>query len=236
MTTLSETATSYIYDTLITAKLAGIENIIFDTEMRNVRAMKEPNIVLIEGDNFPDDMKNVPSLMIADVNKLVSRMDLIRGFTGFKTSYEEDPSKNYVRQLKFATGRTKVEFRCANPTTFRIPKKFVDIIITEVNIPAESIALLQQGISAFGANTVMLSNTDDIKQVTTTLIDSNGDTMQHTAGLVLMDTDTKFAHTYDVKLLVSLTKQNTSTNIKVGQRGSLQLKVNNYSFYVFPQV
>lgn len=217
----------FIQNVVHTAGLVGIESIIIDAE--SVRGLAENNtVVLLE--------KEVPTLSIGAIginrtDVFQQRLDVVSDLEKF--AVDAVVEGEFVRSLTMKAKGTKVDYRCANPTTIRAPRVINDEMSAVVQLNADAVKMLQKGTSSMGAEVVKLcSDKDGLSFV---LIDTNQDTFEyHFAGA---EGDTKeFAHKYPTKTLLALFKHNPENTFEVGNKGTLLIKINGLGVYVLPKV
>ena len=226
---LNQTAISYIETIVKNAKLVNIDSVIIETGF--VRALAEDKTVFI----FQD--QNVPQLPFNSIglNRLdvfISRLDTAKSCDGFSIKATVDDTGTFVRSLTMKGKNVKIDYRCANPKTIVAPKKFNDILKTQVRLTPEAVMLMQRGQAAMRSDTITLISNE--KGVSFELVDINADVFSHTfassaTSLIQQDTNTHF-------LLLTLFKLNSDGCFNVGQKGILNVEINGLNIFVLPQV
>ena len=230
---LSDDIIAYIQTVVRTAKTVGIDNIIIEPDM--VRAIDEAKTVVI----FQD--KDVPimpfgSIGLNRIEVFTSRHEIARTQDNFSMEAVVDEGKGYTKSLTMKAKGMKIDYRCANPMTIQAPKQVRDTLKYNITVAAEDVVLLQKGQSAMGAENVsIISNKNG---VSFELVDINNDVFSHTVAdevkCLTEDSNTLFAFKYPIKTLLSLFKHNTT--FSVGQKGILNVVVNDLNLFVLPQV
>jgi hypothetical protein len=139
--------------------------------------------------------------------------------------------------MLIAAKGVKVDFRCANPSAIRAPKSVSDTMKTLVPLEAEAVVLLQKGQQAMSADTVTIISNEN--GVSFEMYDVNSDKFTHTYEAdveSLNGGDTDFVHTYPIKIVLPLFKENAGGSFSVGEKGVLNLQMNGINIYVLPQV
>lgn len=225
----------FIENAVKTAKLVNIDSIIIETGM--VRALSEDKTAFI----FQD--QSVPAFSFSSIglNRLdvfQNRLEIAMACDNFSVDATADDSGSFIKSLIMKGKGVKIDYRCANPKNIIAPKKFNDIIKTQVEISSDAVSMMQKGQVAMRSETITLINNE--KGVTFELMDINSDVFSHTFTTITKnltaDTDTRFVFKYPVKLLLTLLKNNPNGYFNVGQKGILNVLVNKLNVFILPQV
>jgi hypothetical protein len=228
--------TTFIKNIVKTAQMVDIDNIIIESDL--VRAIDDnQTVVLLQSENIPE----IPfgAIGLNRTNILLSRLSLVEGSDGFSIDAELDGDN--VSKLSLKSNNAKVEYRCANPTTIRAPRKVADTLKYRVKLNAEAVNLLQKAASAMpqNADIDVVTIISDGKSVAFELSDATNDAFSHTFSTVtcLEDEDGgRFAHRYPLKNIISLFKNCPDGFFDVGQKGIMKIAINGVDLYVLPQV
>ncbi len=216
----------FIQKVVRTAGIVDIESIIIDNE--SVRGLAENHtVVLLE--------KEVPSLSIGAIginrtDVFQQRIDVVSDLEFF--TVDAVVEGEFVRSLTMKGKGTRVDYRCANPTTIRAPRVINDEMAATVQLNADAVKMLQKGISSMGAEVVELCS--DKAGLSFVLIDTNQDKFEYR-----FDDEghtSEFAHKYPTKTLLALFKHNPTNTFEVGNKGTLLIKINGLGVYVLPKV
>ncbi len=222
-----------------TAELVDIDNIIIETGC--VRAIDDKKTVLIFQEN------NIPILPFDSIGLnrtgvFTSRLQLAETRDNFTVDAILNAEGDQVISLTMKGAGMKIDYRCANPTTVKAPKKMLDTLKYRIPLNSEAVMLLQRAHVAMPQLSdiqvvTILSSKDG---VSFELADSNNDVFSHTFTLSaenLVDGEpVLFANRYPVKTLLSLFKQNPEGFFDIGEKGILNVVVNDLNVFVLPQV
>jgi len=170
---LNDETITFLQNVVKTAQLVGIDNIIIEPEA--IRAIDENKTVVM----FEKDVPPLPfdSIGLNRVGVFASRLGVVQPRDGFSVDATVDGSKQVVSLLMKSTD-VKVEYRCANPTSIKAPKRINDIPKFQIPLNAEAVMLLMKGQAAMGSEHVTIKHTTN--GVSFELADSNGDVFSHT--------------------------------------------------------
>jgi len=233
---LSSDTLAFIQTVVETAHLVDIDNVIIDSE--SLRGLSEGSTVVLLEKNVPNLEFEAIGLNRTDVFQ--QRLNVVRELDNFTVDAVVDDEKGFVRSLTMKAKGTKVDYRCANPTTIRAPRILHDEMLARVVVNADAVRMLQKGASAMGSDAV--SFTSDADGVSFALVDLNQDTFEHAfaehAEPLKEGTPANFSHKYPVKTVLALLKHSSSdlTFFEVGVKGTLRVKVNGLGVYVIPMV
>jgi len=218
---------SFIQTVVHTAGLVDIESIIIDEE--SVRGLADNNtVVLLE--------KDIPSLSVGAIginrtDVFQQRLDVVSELEKFAVDAVVDGE--FVRSLTMKAKGTKVDYRCANPTTIRAPRVINDQMSATVQLNPDAVKMLQKGVAAMGAEVVELRS--DKNGISFALIDTNQDTFEYSFAGAEGNVG-EFAHKYPTKTLLALFKHDPENTFEVGAKGTLLVKINGLGVYVLPKV
>lgn len=231
---LSNETLTFIQNVVHTAGIVDIDSIIIDPE--SVRGLAENNtVVLLE--------KDVPELEIGSVglnrtDVFQQRLGVVKDLDSFAVDAVMDDEKGFVRSLTMKAKGTKIDYRCANPTTIRAPRVINDELSARVDVTADAVQMLQKGAAAMGSDLVQFHSDKD--GVRFELIDTNNDTFDHLfaekATPLSKESEGYFTHKYPVKTLLALFKDDSVDHFSVGSKGTLLVKINDLGVYVLPKV
>lgn len=225
---------NYINNVVNTAQLIGIDNIIIEPNL--VRAIDEARtVVILQTENVPD--MPFGSIGLNRINVFQSRYNIVKDQKDFTIQAVVDDSNDFARALVMKSKNTKIDYRCANPTTIIAPKQINDEALNRVQVDNDVVTMLQKGQAAMGADTITIISNNG---VSFEMIDANNDVFKHTfaddAESLVGGVDTSFVHRYPAKTLLSLFKRNPTTTFDVGQSGTLSLNINGLNVTILPQV
>jgi hypothetical protein len=229
----------FIENVITTAQKVGIEDVIIERQNTTdalIRAIDDKRTVVL---NHVAKNVNLPfeSIGLSRINILLSRFQVAKSQSDFSVDVDVHDSEGYVRSMLLTGKGVKIDFRCANPKTIQAPKTVNDTVTCIVPLPADAVVLLQKAQSAMGAeNVTIISNSEG---VSFELYDVNSDKFTHTFNTKVESInggDTKFANTYPLKIILPLFKENAGDNFGVGQKGIMNIQMNNINLYVIPQV
>lgn len=228
---------TFIHNVVKTAKIVDIEKIII--EPGRIRGADENcSVVLHHEQNVPD--MSFGSIGLNRLDTFLSRYEIARTQDNFSIDVDVADDHQFVRSLTFKGKGTKIDYRCANPTTMnRVPKNIKDSMFVQVPLNGEAIRLLQKGHGAMdNPDVVTLLCKND--QVSFEMVDVNNDTFKHNISkeVTLLDgDDSSFAYRYPVKTLLALFRSNPTGYFEIGQsKGILKFPVSDLTVYVLPQV
>ncbi len=231
---LTQDHIDFIETVVKTGQSVNIDNVIIEPNM--VRAIDDARtVVLYQNKNVPD--MPFGSIGLNRINVLLSRLEIAKTQDNFTVDVVASDDDDYARAITMKGTGTKIDYRCANPTTIQAPRQINDNLVYRVQLNAEAVSLLQKGQVAMGSETVTIMSDDG---VSFELTDVNSDAFKHTFApdVDLLDEDASptFTHRYPVKTLLALFKQNPDGYFEIGEKGILSISVNGLNIYVLPQV
>jgi len=231
---LSQDLISFIETVVRTGQSVNIDNVIIEPDM--VRAIDDARtVVLYQNTNVPE--MPFGSIGLNRIGVFLSRLEIAKSQDNFTLDVIVDDDAEYARSITMKGTGTKIDYRCANPTTIQAPRQINDNLVYSVQLNAEAVSLLQKGQVAMGSETVTIVSDDG---VSFELTDVNSDVFKHTfapdVDLLDEDASPSFTHRYPAKTLLALFKQNPDGHFEIGEKGILNISVNGLSIYVLPQV
>jgi hypothetical protein len=224
----------YIENVVHTAQRVGIEDLIIEEGL--IRAMDDnKTVVMHHSTNVPD--LPFSSVGIGRINVFVSRLNIVKGQSDFEIDVTTHETEDYVKTMLMKAKGVKVDFRCANPKQIQAPKTVNDTLKCLVPLDADAVVLLQKAQSAMGSDSVTIISNED--GVTFELYDSANDKFSHTYKAKvesLEGDDVRFVHTYPLKIVLPLFKENVDGNFAIGKKGIMNIAMNGINLWVLPQV
>ena len=223
---------AFMKNAVITAKLAGIENLIIQRD--RVRGTNEQRTaILLHENNIP----NLPfdSIGLSRIDIFLTRLELVQPLKNFEMTFCLSDDKQFVRSLDMRAKNVSVNYRCANPTTIQAPKSFKDSIKYKLNMSPEALLLISKGAGAMGGADDIIIKTNKNK-VEVTIEDITNDALT-------FDLDTNpeviegnslehFSYKFPIKMILPLLKQNSGGDFFLTARGILKINVNGLDFYI----
>jgi len=231
---------NYIKNVVKTAQLVGIENIII--ERGKVRAIDEHKTVVMFHDT---DVPNFDfeSIGLTRISIFLSRLSLVDGGDNFKVEVVTKEGTNQVISLAMKANGIKVDYRCANTATIIAPKGKNDVLKYRIMLNPESVLLLQKAQAAMpqASSHEVVTISSNVQGVFFELSDVTNDVFSLKVGSTvqcLVDDNSSliFTHRYPIKTLLALFKQNPEGFFDIGQKGMLNMVVNDLNVYVIPQI
>jgi len=231
---LTQDLIDFIETVVKTGQSVNIDNVIIEPDM--VRAIDDARtVVLYQNTNVPE--MPFGSIGLNRIGVFLSRLDIAKSQDNFTLDVIVDDDSEYARSITMKGTGTKIDYRCANPTTIQAPRQINDNLVYRIELNAEAVSLLQKGQVAMGSETVTIASDDG---VSFELTDVNSDAFKHTFSpdVELLDEDANpaFTHRYPAKTLLALFKQNPDGHFDIGEKGILNINVNGLDIYVLPQV
>lgn len=224
----------YIENVVTTAQKVGIEDLIIEEDL--IRGIDESRTVVM---NHTTNIPDLPftGIGLSRINVFLSRLQIIKGQEKFAVTATTDDSEGFVKTLLMSGGGVKIDFRCANPKTIQAPKAISDTLKCMVPLDAEAVVLLSKAQSAMSADNVTIISNDD--GVSFELYDVNSDKFTHNIDVKVEELnggDTTFVHTYPLKIVLPLFKENVESNFAIGEKGIMNIQMNGINLFVLPQV
>lgn len=222
-----------IFESLRAAMTIKCDDVLFDQDGIFARAI-ETNILMIQP---LDNEFEFTALGIGRISDLYSRLKLVIDDETLTGTFEEF-REGRVGKLVFKTKKTKVEFKCKDPTLVKVRKTLKDPIVLSFNLNADAIRFMTAGTAAM-KNTSVTFHLDDGKMFMR-LLDSEGDVLDHviTNDVTLAeDADETQSFSYDIpKLAPLLNAHKENTKVNISQRGIMNLSSDGFSIYLIPDL
>lgn len=230
---IDATSLAYIQGVIRTAGLVKIDNIVINPT--KIWAVDSDRTVVISHE------KDIPAMSfgaicINRINIFSDRLEIAKSVDNFSVEVvlgNTSAQEPFARSLIMKGKGIKIDYRCANPQTIRVPTAFHDHAVYRVKITPEAIALILKGQSAMSTDEVTFVGTDD--GVSFEMSDINSDTLAyHFADDIetIGDNVSTFKHRYPSKTLHTLFKANTDGYFQITSKGMMKIIVNNLDVYV----
>lgn len=224
---------NYIVNILRVCKVLDIDSVII--EPGKIRGMHpDKTVALIHADNVP--ALPFGSIGLSRLADLQSRLDIASSQEGFFVDVVVKPETAYAFSLTIKAKGTKIDYRCADPIRIEAKRTLNDVMQSKVTLNENVVTMLQKGISAMhAAKVTLLSNSEG---VSFELVDVSNDVFKYAfpepVESLVGETDVKFAHKYNAKLLLSVIKDNPTGTFEVGAGGALKILVSGLTVYLAP--
>lgn len=209
-----------------------------------IRGLSEDKYVVMYSE------KNVPDFGFAKVGLsrlkvLANRLSLVQDSTGLVVESKIGRTDDEAGSLDISWPKAKVGYRCADPSTIRCPKKFVDVAHWSVDIDSKNIPLIINALKAMGSKKVNI-NTRTGSEVFFELTDTNQDafTLKIADGAKWIGADDGpknkvWVNFYSADKLIPLLRKASETlddvTLVFGEKGSLQIVLEDtYRFILVP--
>lgn len=233
---LSQSDVTFLVAAIQTADKLDINSIIIEPE--SVRAIDDGRTVLILSNSQSN--KTFTQFGTIYINRVSTFVDRWKMMTSTGKSISVDAQMGgpvtgqFVQTLIMRAGRNKVDFRCSNPSTSRIPRQLVGNPGITSKFNEETISMLGSGKTAMATKlaTLYLNNGElqfILKDVNSDelVIDTNEEIIYHKPGI-------NFVHKYSLPSLLSAMKGSTSQQLSVNDRGILTVPVNGLDVHIMP--
>lgn len=217
-----------------TAQKVGIDSVVIESDI--IRAIDEHRTVVM---NHKHDL-DLPfsSIGLTRTNVFLSRLDIARTQTDLSVDVNVDDDKDFVKSIVMKSKGVKVDFRCGDPSNIKAPKSVNDELVCGVKLDPTTVVLLQRGQNAMNTDVVTIVSNDE--RIFFELQDDNGDKLDHTFENQqvnsINDGDTHFVHTYPLKIILPLFKENPEQEFLIGKKGILNISLGGINMFVLPQV
>lgn len=226
---------NYIVNTLRICKALGIESVILEKDMvRGTHADKTVAVIHV------DDVPEFPfeSIGLTRLPDLLSRIDIASSQEGFFIDAIAKPDTHYIFSLTIKAKGTKIDYRCADPIRIDAKRKMNDVMKYRITLSEGVVAMLHKGISAMSAEKAsIISNSEGLSFE---LVDAANDVFKYSfptlAESLDGETDVKFAHRYNAKLLLSVFRDNPTGTFEIGQGGALKIQLSGVTTYLVPLI
>lgn len=216
-----------IWRVVQTAKLVNIDSVII--EEGRLRGIDENRTVVLFHEDGSINL-GVGSLGMTRIDTLLSRLNLVMGYDDFSVDATVDPEKNFIRSLTMKAKRSRVQYRCADPSHISAPRVINDIMKASVVFPQPDIVLLKDGAKAMG-NAEFVTIKNDKDQVMFEIEDINGDVFDR---VFAKGVQHDFSHKYPIRTLLALLSN--GGQFEIGQKGMLKVIKEGLSVLILPRV
>lgn len=216
-----------------TAQLVGIDSVIIEKDA--VRAIDDEKTVLI----FHGDTNDIPFDAIA-LNRLslfASRLELAKSGAGFEVEAITDDAKEYAKSLVMKNKKSKIDYRCANPSVIKAPRQIQDTMKYQVTLTPEIVNTLAKAATAMGSDCIEISATEDTAKFEMSDMNKDAFSLDITGNIKSIKNGTlSFKQKYPIKVLIALFKKSPDSTFNIGENGLLNIIVNDINVFVLPQV
>lgn len=226
----------YINSAVQVAKLVGMECVII--EPGRVRGMNEDSQIFFL---HTDDVPTLPcgTVGITRLGPLVDRLSLIEKVGGEVnvTAVTETASLGqFVRSLTFKSGRTKVEYRCSNPSTIRAIKGINDPFDVDAELAPSAVMMMTQAAAAMQSENVRMHVSES--GVMFSCSDINSDSFETEFGQTVMwgATAKENVFEYPIKPLLAVLKHAPTSRVSFSTRGFLRATVKGFTIGIKPVI
>lgn len=240
---LSKGTLGLLQDAINTASVLGIERMVIDSHSLRGDSQDNGTMMIYP---FPKDTElEFGSMGISRIGVLRARMRLLDNEGSVTPEYKvRDSGEKFVFRLELKRNKTKIDFKCADPSQIRAPKALNDPDHFGFKFSEDDIKLMLRGKAAMQSELVTLESKDG-KSIEFSISASEGDVLRHELESVL-DTKTDretFVVTYKSKFLFPLLKEiiedakdGEMIDVLLTNRGILKIEVNGIPTYLFPEV
>lgn len=221
------------------ATVLGVENMVLDAiSLRG--GNQELGVAIIMP--MKDRELEFDSMGLSRINLLKARMQMLEDADVTFETFQKEADLVIVASLKFAMGRTKLSFKCADPRLIQAPKAINDQITYEMQLSDGDVQTIIKGIATMTSDVVNFSNDDE--KIFIKISDTEGDTFAHEleGGITILDdTASILCKSYKAKTLRTIftnyikKDDNNILPISITRRGVMKILVLNMSIYVFPE-
>lgn len=238
---LTKGALQLLDDAITVATILGIERVVIDSHSLRGESQDNGTMLLFP---FPSGTElEFGAMGISRVPVLKARLRLLGDDGTITPEYKvRDSGERFIFRLSLKKGKTKIDFKCADPAQVRAPKAFNDPDYFGFTFSADDIKLMLAAKSAMQADTV--SFISDGSSVSYSVNASEGDALVHELDSVLdiKDSSDTFTVSYKAKILFPVLKEimdaakEGNVEVVLTRRGILKIEVNDIPIYVFPEV
>lgn len=217
---------SYICSAINAAKIIGSEAMIFN-ENGAFACDEAISVMMIQPHNTSFEFA---ALAMTDIIGFGARVALFPDSPNVTEII--DKASGAVRTVTMKAGRTKVDYQCCLPAMVQVPKKVNDEFIAEVQLDEESVSVIQRALGVMRGEYLYVVNNDG--EVTIEITAINNDTFNHTLpnAMEYLDDEVGFIYKYPAKKLMPLLRKNPTGTLKFGKRGTVNIEVDGFNFYL----
>lgn len=218
------------------AQLVGIDSVIIEKEM--VRAINDEKVVMI----FHSEDIDLPfgAIALNRLSSFASRLELAQAGEKFEIEAVTGTDEEYAKSLVMKNKKSKIEYRCANPSVIKAPRQIQDTMKVQVTLTPSDVNTLAKAVSAMGADMVEIIS--DSKGAQFKMTDINKDAFTHDiTDLVKAVAGSKedainFTWRYPAKILLQIFKKQPDSTFMIGTNGLLNIAVSGINLFIIPQV
>lgn len=218
----------YICDAINAAKVISADGMIFNEN--GVYASDEAiKAMMIQ----PHDVEfEFETMAMLDVAGFIARVALFQDQPDAKVVI--DQSSKAVRLVTMRAGRTKVDYQCTLPGMVQVPKKVNDTFVSEVDMDKESVDIVLKALAVMRGEEIYVTSNDSGVSIEITAV--NNDVFNHLLPNTIRsdESDVRFVHKYPAKTLMQLLRKNPEAVLQFGQRGTINIEVDGFNFYILP--
>lgn len=244
---LPQKVVSTLADSVEVAGLLGISSIVLDGHSVRGRHSEAGTIFVMNFDT--DTTWEFGAIGITRIPELTKRLNLMKtrgdDFTIEAELKTRGEDVTYAGRLTLKHAKTKVEYKCGDPTLIKAPKGLADEEQFTCSLTRDDIKFIKSANSAMGADKLIFSTPKDNDSFVISIPNKEDEKVVHeTDGVVgyLADTTT-FSFAYDSKILIMainsmekiLRKESLdSLDMKITRRGVLTFPVKGITTYIIP--
>lgn len=228
----------YIQNVIKTVQAVGIEKVAIEPGI--VRGIDDDKTVFIL------QTENVPSMQFGSIGLVrlsvfQNRLNIVQEQPNFSVETNkvvETAEGSYIQSVTLKSSNLKIDYTCANPKIMLGVRKINDSMKAEIDLTPEVIKTIQRGVAAMSGEiiTIINNNTETFIEI----LDKNKDVFKyalpHRAVSLNETLDPTFAFRYPADIVLSLFKLNQNGSFRIGNKGILNISVNNLNMYVMPRV
>lgn len=238
---------STLTDSVEVAGLLGINSIVLDGHSVRGRHHEAGTIFVM---NFDADTEwEFGAIGITRIPELSKRLNLMKtrgdDFTIEAELKTRGEDVTYAGRLTLKHAKTKVEYKCGDPTLIKAPKGLADEEYFTCALTRDDIKFIKSANSAMGADKLIFSNPKDTDNFVISIPNKEDEKVVHeTDGVVGYLSDaTSFSFAYDSKILIMainsmekiLRKDDLDAlEMKITRRGVLTFPVKGITTYIIP--
>lgn len=232
---LNTDSVNYLINLTTSASVASIDRLVIEKscvlgkdEERTKALFEEKNILGVD----------ILPIGLNRVSILNSRLNMVKNLGDISIELINDEGKQITRSLLITNKKLKIEHRCTNPDLLfdkTKPRKINDRTVDKINFDNETIAVLQQGKVAMETKTVVFER--NMGKVAMKLVNINGDEFIYQLPSTSQEeSQPDFTVKYPIDTLLPFLKHIKGAGFfNLGEKGSLNILINNFNFYVSPQ-
>lgn len=234
MTPFTQQQVEYILRFLTTAKLAGIDSVIFEPHL--ARGVRDGGAVVMIDQTAPD--MPFDSMSINRIDVLLSGIQMMSTDSSIQIDAEIDSRvrdgevHRFVRQLTMRTHRMEAGFKCTHPNVLRIPKRLKDTDALSIEVTPEILNFLVSGQRASKAPDFTIKVTATAIKYSMLYTTEDAITFSGPAAKMLdvisIPVEYKFTH----KGLVDLLKHTSAPIIITKDKGFMSINIDGATVYI----